>query len=356
MSRGRRERIATGCYRDAYGIEAIVTVRPFAQSRQRFTFDTPIDEIQAWRSRIRGELLEERQKEKDAPESTAGTFGADLPRFERRIVSRVGFKSDRSHLRAWLPFLKHLTRRKIAADRLRDAVDAWTKAGKSARTILHRRRVLREMYAALAPRFQLPLDEVSWPTPSTPHPTPVPLATIRKVAKSLKSGLTITKRHGPNRTLAETQIPESAKTYARFLVRATTGQRPAQIMRTVAADVDLKRKIWFVRPAKGGNAVPLPMNQPMLDAWRTFIKADAWGPFDLRSFSKTIKRHGWPKNVRPYALRSTFAIDLLLNGADLGDVQGLLGHRQIETTRKHYAPILVARLRKALSRKPRRIA
>ena len=31
---------------------------------------------------------------------------------------------------------------------------------------------------------------------------------------------------------------------------------------------------------------------------------------------------------------------------DLGDIQGLLGHRQIETTRKHHAPMLTSRLAK----------
>ena len=32
---------------------------------------------------------------------------------------------------------------------------------------------------------------------------------------------------------------------------------------------------------------------------------------------------------------------------DLGDVQGWLGHRDVATTRKHYAPVLVSRLKQA---------
>lgn len=356
MSRGKRQRIADGVYLDKYGVSAIVRVRPFPAKEHRFPSDTPIDEIQAWRHRIRGELLEERQKDKDAPAPAAGTFMRDIERYLKTIKSRVAFKSDRSHLRAWLPFLSRLTRRQITPTILRSAIDAWTADKKSARTILHRRRVLREMYAELAPRSPLPLDQVTWPTPATPHPTPVPMATIRKVAKSLKRGLTITKRHGPARTLAETQVPESPQTYARFLVRATTWQRPGQIMRATPEDVDLRRKIWFVRPAKGGNAIPLPLSAPAVHAWRLFIQANAWGAFDLRSFAKTLRRHGWPKNVRPYNLRHTGAIDFLRQGGSLDDLQGLLGHRQIETTRRHYGPILLARLRKAINRNPRRIA
>jgi len=57
------------------------------------------------------------------------------------------------------------------------------------------------------------------------------------------------------------------------------------------------------------------------------------------------------KGVRPNNLRHTFAIDHLFAGTPLGDVQGFLGHRQIETTRKFYAPILVARLRKSIGRR-----
>jgi integrase len=98
-------------------------------------------------------------------------------------------------------------------------------------------------------------------------------------------------------------------------------------MRAKPADVDLKRRIWFVRAGKGGHAIPLPLTGDMVRAWQAFKAADAWGPFDSRSFSKTIRRHGWPKGIRPYNLRHTFAIDHLLAGTPIGDLQGLLGHR-----------------------------
>jgi site-specific recombinase XerD len=34
-------------------------------------------------------------------------------------------------------------------------------------------------------------------------------------------------------------------------------------------------------------------------------------------------------------------------GIDLGVVQGCLGHRQVSTTRRHYAPVLASRLKQA---------
>jgi len=176
------------------------------------------------------------------------------------------------------------------------------------------------------------------------------------VAASLKRGTTGQKRHGPKRTLALVHYAEPAKARARFLVRATTGQRPSQIMRAQPADVDVKRRIWFVRAGKGGHAIPLPLTRDMVRAWQAFASADAWGPFDTRSFSKTIRRHGWPKGVRPYSLRHTFAIDHLLAGTSIGDLQGLLGHAQIETTRKHYAPVLLALLKKTVGKRKLRLA
>jgi hypothetical protein len=94
-----------------------------------------------------------------------------------------------------------------------------------------------------------------------------------------------------------------------------------------------------VRPAKGGDPIVLPLNDDMVYAWEVFIAANACGDPSIRSsFAKTLRRHGWPKGVRPYRMRHTFAIDLLLKGVPLETLQGLLGHLNIQTTRI-YAPV-----------------
>lgn len=343
-----RVRVATGIYRDRHGLAATVKVGR-VQREQRFARDEPIEYLQAWQVRTRADLTEDRddQRSIDAPIPDRGTFAHDLPRRLKQIEGRASFKSDRSHLRAWLPFVGPLKRTAIRPAHVRAAFTAWLTAGKSARTIRHRRRVFRELYQGLdGAHAHPPIQGLKIPTPPAPHPTPVPHALMRQVAKSLKAG----KRH------AEGYGSDSVKGYARFLVRATTGQRPSQIMRAVRADIDLKRKIWFVHAGKGGLAVPLPLDRNMVDAWRAFIKADAWGTFDSRSFSKLLRRHGWPTGTRPYNLRHTFAIDHLLAGTSLGNLQGLLGHAQIETTRKHYAPVLLALLRKTVGRRKLKLA
>jgi hypothetical protein len=85
----------------------------------------------------------------------------------------------------------------------------------------------------------------------------------------------------------------------------------------------------------------------MVAAWEAFIAADAWGTFDGSDYAKALYVAGWPKDVRRYQARHSVALELGERGIDLGDVQGWLGHKQVTTTRKHYAPVLVSRLKQA---------
>jgi integrase len=360
MKNRTRIRIASGIYRDHCGLAGTVKSHG-VQRESRFPPDTDLDVIKRWQVQTRAELDRERPDPSDddtpAPVRIRGTFSADVPRYLLQIKGRVGYKADRSHLTAWLAIVGHLLRTNITAAHVRRAMATWQLAGKSPRTVRHRVRVLRELYQTLDGKHaKSPTLGVKLPRPADPHPTAVSIKVIQKVATSLLRGLTCRKRCGPTRVLSTVRCADPKKTHARFLVRATTGQRPSQLMRAKREDIDLKRLIWFVRAGKGGTAVPLPLNADMVRAWRAFLAADAFGKFDARSFSKTIRRHGWPKGIRPYALRHTFAIDHLRAGTNLGDLQGLLGHRQIETTRKFYAPIQLARLTKASGQRKLRLA
>jgi integrase/recombinase XerD len=47
---------------------------------------------------------------------------------------------------------------------------------------------------------------------------------------------------------------------------------------------------------------------------------------------------GKPKRCHPHMLRDTFAVEMLLSGADIREVSILLGHKSVKTTEKSYAP------------------
>jgi integrase len=89
------------------------------------------------------------------------------------------------------------------------------------------------------------------------------------------------------------------------------------------------------------------LNDDMVEAWRAFIAADAWGHFCASSYPKALYKAGWPRDVRPYQARHSVALQLGERGIDLGDVQGWLGHTDPATTRRHYAPVLGSRLKQA---------
>jgi integrase len=135
------------------------------------------------------------------------------------------------------------------------------------------------------------------------------------------------------------------------MVRASTGKRPSEIMRAQPSDVNLQRREWRVRDGKGGWSEGLYLNDEMRDAWKVFIKADAWGSFRTGSMMNTLRSAGWQPHgdafTRAYELRHSAGIALSDAGIDLSDISGFLGHTDLRTTRQTYVPIRQARMQRA---------
>jgi integrase len=128
--------------------------------------------------------------------------------------------------------------------------------------------------------------------------------------------------------------------YARFLMLTTTAQRPAQLQRAIAEDFHLREQFWIVRSAKGGPSHAIHLNAEMRRAVKLFLGAGAIGAYNEAQLLDVARAHGWPKTIPLYNARHSVAIDAIEAGADLGDLQALLGHASIETTRRFYGPIL----------------
>jgi|SRR5262245_37812125 len=321
----KRQRLAKGIYRDAYGISIVISVNGKPQE-ERAEADTPLDKLIARRKRLIGQLAENR-----APERVRGSLARDVVQYLKRLKGLEGYKAEKSHLRAWLHRWPTIKRWQITSEMIEFAIADWRNMGYSARTIRHRCRALESLFHRLdGSRAPTPFDDVKVPAKPKPRPVSVPDGLIAEVARNLhRNELAGTLRDG--------------KTRARFLVRATTGRRPCEIMRAKPEDLQLEQRLWFPRTAKGGINTAIRLNDEQLAAWQLFVAANAWGEYDDRSFAKTLYRNGWPKSIKPKNLRHSTAVALRIRGADLVDIQEQLGHASIQTTTEHYLHVIPER-------------
>lgn len=308
-----------GVRRDRYGLRAYVKVRD-VQKEKRYPFDTPAATIKRWREETRVAL----RKLKPSPK---GTLTADARTYLAKptIQALSSYDSRVCEIEAWLPLYGTRPRPSLTREDILAARDTWLAEDYAPKTINHRVRALRHLYRTLdGPSTVTPCDGIKRLPEPKARPVAVPPAVVRRVLKKLTH-------------------PE---TRARFMVLVSTGQRPAQVMRAERADVDLRRRVWFVRPAKGGDAIPLPLTTDMLAAWRDFIAAGAWGTYDTSTHAKRLYEAGWPRTVRPYNAKHTVGILLAQAGADFEDIKDWFGHTDVKTTRI-YTGFVASRLRTA---------
>lgn len=320
-----------GIFRDRYGYR--VTWRDRGRQREkRFPPDTPLDVLTAWRNR----------RIAQSPSGGAPAIGLarDVVRYLKGRRHLASYVTERAQLRAWVHRYPKLSRWALTADHVRAAIADWQKHGYSAQEIRHRVNALKRLYRTLdGGTSSTPCDGVKLPRLPKSRPVPVPDDLIRQVAIQLQ----IAERDD----VGSAHVLRSSKTRARYLVLAATGQRPAQLKRARPSDVDLERRVWVVRPAKGDAGTIVVLNDDMLAAWRLFIAADAWGAFSTRSFVRTLRAHGWPKGIRPYNLRHSVGFALSGAGVDLGDIQAHMGHTDPRVTRRFYVPTLLERQARA---------
>jgi integrase len=366
--------IAPGIRRDQFGqlvevrvkVRGVVRYMPAAVLRH-----ADLAGAQRWQQDERKKLKVEPLDARPRREARGGLEDDLVGLFLPQIAGRVSFKADRSHARAWLcetgrdgktplgqlhrsaidhqdlniitarwqtaPTARAVRRIRVTAyardrqDRPRaEAIrmherktPATSGQVVAARTIIHRLRVLDELYHTLdGAAAYSPCTEAKWPTKPKTIPPTVTTRTIIGVA----------------RTLAAEADPQ---TYARYLVLNTTAQRPCQVMRAEPDDVNLKARIWTVRNAKGAPGHTITLTEDAVRAWRRFIAADAWGWYDTTKHARAVHAAGWPVGTRPYAARHSMIQAALAAGVGLDEAQGLAGHASPVTTRQFYGPLAI---------------
>lgn len=133
---------------------------------------------------------------------------------------------------------------------------------------------------------------------------------------------------------------DGAKTRARFRVFVATGKRPCEIMRAKPEDVDLERRVWISRDAKGGFSHGVYLNDDMRAAWQLFIEANAWGAFNHGNFGRVLRKAGWPTGIRPYQARHTTWMTAADRGVPIQAIADGAGHRDIRLTKRAYLGVL----------------
>lgn len=319
--RGQRTVIARGIYQDASGI-AIVIRLDGKQKEFRFPLDTPRHILRERRLA----LEQDQQRRREAGRTSLEQSAKDYLAQKAGALTESTLTAAGSELRAWIAALgAHTGRHQITEGDVLRVRRAWQQAGIAPKTINNRLDRLRQLYRALdGKRAWTPVDDID--------PLKVSRTPIQRIAPSVINGV-----------LARLTDPP---TRARFMVYASTGRRPSEIGRTEPSDVNLEARVWVPRDGKGGFTPGLYLNDEMRMAWQAMIDADAFGPFNVNSFTRRLHAAGWPTSIRPYQLRHNVGIALSESGHDLDDIGPQLGHKRRETTRRHYVPVLGSRMQR----------
>jgi integrase len=311
-------------------IRATVKVAGF-QKERNFRKGTPARIIKAWKVSERAKL----QKRHPQPERNgqAGTLARDAERYYPLVKHLADWVSRRSEIRAWLPHLGETPRHMITREDILRIRGRWVSEGRKPKTINNRVTALRNLFHLLdGDDSPTPCDGVKQLTPEKVPPQIVTGVIINRVLDNLQRRADAGHKH-------------AAADRARLMVLASTGKRPCEIERAQPGDVDLRRRVWIARDAKGGFCPGAYLNNEMVLAWEAFILADAWGPFPGH-FPRRLRDAGWPEGLRPYNLRHSTWIEASERGNDLSDIQAGAGHKLIATTRRHYVPVLSSRMQR----------
>jgi site-specific recombinase XerD len=148
---------------------------------------------------------------------------------------------------------------------------------------------------------------------------------------------------------------------------AYAGLRRSELLGLDWADVDLERRLLKVRKAKGGRQRVVPIHPALEPLFRDYVRVRAhdrepavFVGVQGRRLSQTIMTQTFlryaraagvteRKRVTPHTLRHVFASELLRAGANLRQIQELLGHKHLDSTQR-YTRVTAHELRGAVKR------
>jgi site-specific recombinase XerD len=179
-----------------------------------------------------------------------------------------------------------------------------------------------------------------------------------ELAKTVRPQVTFLETEEVDRLLTtiETSNPIGLRDRAIIELLFSGGLRVSELVNVDISHINLDRREFMVR-GKGQKDRPVFISHRAAEWLDRYLKtrSDSGKPLfihysgtkddseggmytriTVRSVQRLVKRYallaGITKDVTPHTMRHSYATDLLINGADIRSVQGLLGHANISTT------------------------
>ncbi len=148
---------------------------------------------------------------------------------------------------------------------------------------------------------------------------------------------------------------------------AYAGLRRSELLGLDWDDVDLERRLLRVRKAKGGRQRVVPIHPALVPLFVDYLAFRVGDPepalftgvqgkrLSVTILTQTFLRYARAagvterKRVTPHTLRHVFASELLRAGANLRQIQELLGHKHLDSTQR-YTRVTAHELRGAVKR------
>lgn len=340
-------KLAPGIYRERTGCRAFVRV-PIGQGKsklvsKRFPKNAMLTTMKQWREDQRVGA-----RKQPPPKADRGTLAADIVRYLKQVAAMPTLSWRERDLNTWREIFGDIPRSQITTEMIRGQLQAWrrygpvlrfnprTKAYKrvaqplSASACNHRRTALLHLWSVLDGRGATnPVRAV----PPFDEPPPAPRAQDMDFLEAAIA------RMKDERDRARAGV---------LLWTAVRGNSELGKMKPEHVKLADTAGECHVPTGKGGRRYRfVPLNAKGVAAWKAFANAKAWGPYDRHKLRKRFQSacrkealaRGLPlERVRPYDLRHSLATAYIKAGADLADVQELLGHTSSRMTRR-YAPL-----------------
>ena len=265
--------------------------------------------------------------EKNASPHTCRNYLRDLEQFESFLEEMAIEKVDRMVLRRYLSFLHRKNRKSSIARKL---------------------STLRSFYKYLV------REQILSSNPAKPVSTP-------KVERLLPTTLTVDEAFRLMESPSKDQRSREAELRDRAILELlySSGVRVSELVGLNLNRVDLDLEIVRVM-GKGRKERIVPVGTKAIEALKSYLETRGImeeesplfvnlrkGRLTDRSVARLVKKYGRQsgifRKISPHSLRHTFATHLLDAGADLREIQEMLGHVSLSTTQR-YTHLTVGKL------------